>query len=239
MRRWWPWTILGALLLWAGWSWVSGGIVHALLRSDSDAATRVAALRQWFADCGMWAPAAYVLFVTAEVVVAPVPGILLYAPGGMIFGTIAGGTLALIGNTLGAGVACLLARSLSQPLTDRLLPARIAEPLQREFAVRGAWWIFVLRVNPLTSSDLVSWAAGTTRTPVTQVMLATACGMAPLCYLQAWLSESLFTRFPWLIYPLLATTVVVVAILLIVVRRMLAVDPCQPSDCGSIVQQEA
>ena len=35
-----------------------------------------------------------------------------------------------------------------------------ARPLREQFTRHGAWIIFLLRVNPLTSSDLVSYAAG-------------------------------------------------------------------------------
>ena len=62
----------------------------------------------------------------------------------------------------------------------------------------------LLRINPLTSSDLVSYAAGLTRMPVVALMSATAVGMAPLCYAQAFLSQQLFQAFPWLIWPLVA-----------------------------------
>ncbi len=56
--------------------------------------------------------------------------------------------------------------------------------------------IVLLRANPFTSSDLVSYAAGAFGVPVTRVALGTLIGMAPLCYLQAYLAESLFEILP-------------------------------------------
>jgi uncharacterized membrane protein YdjX (TVP38/TMEM64 family) len=90
---------------------------------------------------------------------------------------------------------------------------------------RGSWLVFLLRLNPLTSSDLVSYAAGFTRIPVWKVMLATACGMAPLCFAQAALSDGLFRSFPVLIYPLLAACALYVVVVLIVLRRLLVTAP--------------
>ena len=58
------------------------------------------------------APLAYVGCVMLEVLVAPIPGIMLYAPGGVVFGGLMGGFLSLIGNTLGAGIACAAAVGL-------------------------------------------------------------------------------------------------------------------------------
>jgi hypothetical protein len=69
-------------------------------REASASEERVRILQDYFRGFGAGAPIAYLLFVTVEVVVAPIPGLLLYAPGGLIFGAIPGGLLALAGNTL-------------------------------------------------------------------------------------------------------------------------------------------
>jgi hypothetical protein len=71
-----------ALLLVSGvaWSYASGGLAATLLSADLSAAEKLAALRAFFLDLGVAAPAAYVAFVTVEVVVAPLPGAMLYAP---------------------------------------------------------------------------------------------------------------------------------------------------------------
>lgn len=107
-----PWLVLALLMTGVAGSWLSDGIVFQLIRSDITGPERVACLQQFFHEAGNWAPAAYVLCVTIEVIVAPIPGVLLYAPGGLIFGPLAGGLLALIGNMLGAGISCGLTRSL-------------------------------------------------------------------------------------------------------------------------------
>lgn len=96
------------LLTVASAAWV---LLQTLQAEVGDAA-RIARVQQLLRDAGVLAPVAYVLFVTAEVIVAPLPGLLLYIPGGLLFGPVLGGTLALIGNILGAGIACSLARRL-------------------------------------------------------------------------------------------------------------------------------
>lgn len=72
----------------------------------------------------------------------------------------------------------------------------------------GLWIIVALRVNPLTSSDLVSYAAGLTKMPTWKVMLGTALGMAPFCWAQAYLADELLSAFPNLVYPLIILCVV-------------------------------
>lgn len=216
--------IAGVLLVLAAaiaWSWFTDGVVFQLLRDDVRSKDQVEVLRSWFADFGPWAPCAYALMVTVEVVVAPLPGLMLYAPGGILFGTLVGGGMALAGNIMGAGIACWLARSLGSHWLKGLASSDRLQRIQQVVKRRGLLLIFLLRLNPLTSSDLVSWAAGLTAIPVWKVMLATGAGMAPLCFGQAWLAEGLLDAFPRLIYPLIVCCVCYVLVVLLVFRNIL------------------
>jgi uncharacterized membrane protein YdjX (TVP38/TMEM64 family) len=95
-----------ALAGWTMWSYFSGGIVAVLLAPGRSAADTITVIQDYFRSFGILAPLVYVGIVTIEVVIAPIPGLMLYAPGGMVFGGFLGGLLSLLGNTLGAGIAC-------------------------------------------------------------------------------------------------------------------------------------
>jgi|GEM_PF-189894 len=215
------WLVLVLFFSTLAWSWWSHGVAYDLVRTDLDAPAKIHLLRAFFASCGPVAPFVYFAMVTIEVVVAPIPGLMLYAPGGVIFGPFVGGALALAGNVVGAGIACLLARSLRPRWMDELLSSEKARNLQCRLELHGGWYIFFLRINPLTSSDLVSYAAGFTRIPLTKVMLATFAGMAPLCFTQAYLAVSLLDAFPKLIYVLAATLALYLVIAILVIRRLM------------------
>jgi uncharacterized membrane protein YdjX (TVP38/TMEM64 family) len=189
------------------WSYASGGIFRVLLTSGP-AEEKVAALRAFFDGFGVAAPLAYVGFVILEVVIAPIPGTMLYAPGGVIFGGFWGGFLSLAGNVIGAGIACQLMRVFIGKRAEEYLERSSLARYEERITKRGAWVIFLLRVNPLTSSDLVSYAAGLTHLSVWKLMLGTLAGMAPLCFAQSYLADGLLTAFPLLIYPLVAACVV-------------------------------
>ena len=196
-------AILISLVAWVGWSWATGGIVGILFDPSLESAQKVDSLRNFFEQWGIFAPVAYVLFVMVEAVVAPIPGAMLYLPGGMIFGGFWGGTLSLIGNILGAGICCMLMRTLVGRRWSRSFFSEGGMRSVRDFILKhGITSVALLRVNPLTSSDLVSYAAGLTPLSVMTVMIGTGIGMLPLCYAQSYLSEGLFTLFPWLIWPL-------------------------------------
>jgi uncharacterized membrane protein YdjX (TVP38/TMEM64 family) len=190
-----------------------------MLAPHISADTKIVVLQEFFLSWGPWAPLAYILFVTAEVVVAPLPGLMLYAPGGIIFGGFLGGLYSLAGNLLGAAMACQVMRLVG----ERLFGAGIRRNLEKLTPLlekRGIWVIFFLRVNPFTSSDLVSYAAGLTPMPVWKVILGTALGMAPLCWLQSYLAEGLMEAFPALLYPLLAACGIYTLAVIWAIRQM-------------------
>ena len=197
-------TILLALLVsYAVWSWLTGGIVNLLLDPGIPSELRLARIQSYFAAWGAMGPLAYMLVVTIESVLAPIPGTMLYLPGGLIFGWFVGGTMSLAGNVLGAGIACQVIRTLGGAWVQSFLERSVLKKYETIIERRGLWFIFLLRVNPLTSSDLVSYAAGLTRIPVWKVMTGTLLGMAPLCFVQAYFAQAIFTAFPRLIYPLI------------------------------------
>ena len=58
------------------------------------------------------------------------------------------------------------------------------------------WVVLLLRLNPLTTSDLVSYAAGVAGVPAWKVAVGTLVGLAPWCYLQAYFAERVFEVVP-------------------------------------------
>ena len=183
------------------WSYRAGGIMNMLLAPEIEPATRLAQIQDYFKAWGPAAPGAYLLVVIVEVIVAPIPGALLYLPGGLIFGWLIGGTMSLAGNVLGSGIACQITRTIGRQRIERYLERPTLQKCLAVIEARGIWVVLLLRINPFTSSDLVSYAAGLTRIPAWKVMAGTLLGMAPLCFAQAYFSQEIFTAFPRLLYP--------------------------------------
>ena len=198
--------ILSALLLvvvlsGVAWSYRTGGIMRVLLDPQIESPTRLAQIQDYFRGWGPVAPAVYLLVVVVEVILAPIPGTLLYLPGGLIFGWLVGGSMSLAGNVLGSGIACQIMRTTGRQRIERYLERPTLQKYLAVIETRGLWIVFLLRLNPFTSSDLVSYAAGLTRIPIWKVMTGTFAGMAPLCFVQSYFSQEIFTAFPRLIYP--------------------------------------
>jgi uncharacterized membrane protein YdjX (TVP38/TMEM64 family) len=203
--------VITLIAAWGVWSYRSGGLFRLLIAGDLQ--TAMTSLRAYVLSWGALAPLIYVLAVTIEVLVAPLPGTLLYAPAGAIFGGFWGGTLSLIGNVAGAAGAAFIGRALGEEWVSRKLARGDHTPLKERILARGVWVIVLLRANPFTSSDIVSYLAGAIGMRVRDVALGTL-GMAPLCYLQAYLSQTLFDVLPGGVWVLVGAGVAYLAVVL-------------------------
>jgi uncharacterized membrane protein YdjX (TVP38/TMEM64 family) len=223
--RWIAGLALTAMVAGVVWSYATGGIAWMLLSTSVPGNQKVQYLQDFFSSFGSAAPLVYMAMVTFEVIVAPIPGTILYVPGGLIFGWLVGGTVTLAGNVTGAGICCLIARSLGRPHVERFFQRESIAKYDGMLSRNAVWVVALLRINPITSSDLVSYAAGLTSMPVWRVVLGTALGMAPLCFLQAYFAEELFTRFPALIYPLVIICILYFSYVIYILARLRTTTP--------------
>jgi uncharacterized membrane protein YdjX (TVP38/TMEM64 family) len=208
-------SVAGVLLAVALYSYLTSGFVYVLVAGTPGDEPWLDRVRHVVAAWGPLAPVIYMLVVVIEVVVAPIPGALLYAPGGAIFGGFVGGTLSLIGNVIGAALCCALGSMIGERIIGKQSQSAQFTRYRERLAARGLWVVLLLRANPLTSSDLVSYAAGIANVPPWKVAVGTLFGLAPLCYLQAYFAEQVFTLIPGRV--LLVSGVVLVAVVLGVV----------------------
>jgi uncharacterized membrane protein YdjX (TVP38/TMEM64 family) len=114
-----PLAVLIVLIVLVGWavlSYSAEGFIYLLVSGTPDQQPWLDRLRDAVASWGRLAPLVYTGIVVVEVVVAPIPGTLLYAPGGAIFGGLLGGTLSLVGNVIGAAISCVLGGAIGERL---------------------------------------------------------------------------------------------------------------------------
>lgn len=140
----------------------------------------------------------FTALVVVEVVVAPIPSVILYAAGGILFGTFWGGTAALIGNIIGAIIAFEIARNLLRKHFEKRIDKSKLKKFDHFSQKYGGYAIFLLRINPFTSSDVFSYLAGLTKMKRWHLIVGTALGLAPLSYLQAYLGDGFIKNNPLL-----------------------------------------
>jgi uncharacterized membrane protein YdjX (TVP38/TMEM64 family) len=117
----------------------------------------------WVASLGAWGPVVFILGY-AVAAIAFVPGLLLTLAAGAIFGLVKGTIYTLIGATLGASGAFLVARYVARGAIERRISsypkfAAIDKAVGRE----GFKIVALLRLSPVFPFNLLNYALGLTK----------------------------------------------------------------------------
>ena len=130
---------------------------------------------------GPTGPLALIGLMVLAIVVSPIPSGPIAIAAGALYGTVWGGLLSMVGALLGALLAFCATRYLGFDAVQRssspVLRA-LTTPRSRT-ALMGI--VFLSRLVPFISFDLVSYAAGLTTLSFWQFALATWLGIIPIC----------------------------------------------------------
>ena len=146
-------------------------------------------VRRTVDGAGAWAPILYVVLVSV-LTCAFFPFPLLAAAGGLVFGIAEGTALSVLGGTLGALLAFVLARRVAGDAVAGLAGERL-ERLQRAVEERGFVAVLYARIFPGVPRDLANYAFGLTRVGIVAFGAATVLGITPRAYAYVALGGSL------------------------------------------------
>ena len=146
------------------------------------------ALYGWLAEAGAWAPLAFIAFYAAATVLF-LPGAVLTLAAGALFGAVPGALYSLVGATLGATLAFVVARYLAADWVARKAGGRLKQLID---GVEAEGWRFVafVRLVPLFPFNLVNYALGLTRIPLLAYAAASFVCMFPGALAYAWLGHA-------------------------------------------------
>lgn len=166
---------------------------------------------------GLWGPVVIIGAMIIAIVVSPLPSVPITAVAGMAYGPWVATPIAALGATAGAIAAFAIARGLGHEVAERLTGRPVVfcpgcSP--RSLTVL----VFVSRLIPAISFDVVSYGAGLSTMSAWSFTAATFVGLLPWTWVYASLGAVVMTR------PVLASAagaVLGVAILLIpgLIRR--------------------
>jgi uncharacterized membrane protein YdjX (TVP38/TMEM64 family) len=148
----------------------------ALFRTFS--AESIAEVAAYLRGFGAWTPVVSLLLMVLQAVIAPLPGSLVAAANGVVFGVWWGTLLSWAGGILGGTTSFWLARWLGRGAVARLAGGRLDRADQLSQA-DGFWIVLVARLIPLISFDFISYLAGLSRMRYIHFLLATTVGMLP------------------------------------------------------------
>lgn len=142
------------------------------------------ALREFIMGLGMAGPLAVVALMILAILVSPIPSAPIALAAGALYGHTWGTVYVALGAGLGALAAFGLARLLGRDTLQRWLGSRLPNArLGSQNALMVI--VFVSRLLPFISFDVVSYAAGFTALTWWRFALATLAGILPASFLLA------------------------------------------------------
>jgi uncharacterized membrane protein YdjX (TVP38/TMEM64 family) len=194
--------------------WLLGLLLVALLvlvvmcwRPLMDLLGDLPRLRSWLHELGPWGPAALISLNAAQIVLAPVPGQLVQAVAGYLFGLWPGAIYGALGMALGGTLSMSLGRLYGRPLVERVLGR---ERLTRweEVAHTDSPLVWAVLMLPLFG-DIPYLIAGLTRAPIWRVLAITLVIRGPSVILYAAMGSGTITGSPYLLGTLMVALVLV------------------------------
>jgi uncharacterized membrane protein YdjX (TVP38/TMEM64 family) len=135
---------------------------------------------QW----GLWGPLAIIGLMTLAILVSPVPSAPIALAAGAAYGHGSGALYVLLGAQLGVMAAFALARIVGAATVHRWFGKQLSMGLiGSQNALMGI--VFITRLHPFLSFDIVSYFAGLTVLSFWRFSLATFVGTAPASFLLA------------------------------------------------------
>ena len=119
----------------------------------------------------------------------PLPGTLIMAGLGYLYGPLAGGAMSVMAIILSSILAYWLCRVFGIGFTRKFLGQGRFEKGQQTMREKGPWYIALTRWLPILS-EVTACLAGLTKMPFAMFFLATACGAVPLGFIFAFLGST-------------------------------------------------
>jgi uncharacterized membrane protein YdjX (TVP38/TMEM64 family) len=178
IRRFWPLSLLLAAVI-AIWA---SGLAQQI--NWASLGRHQAALIAWVTTHPLSAPALYLLIYIVTVALSVPQSAVLTVAGGLLFGTIFGGMLAITGSTLGATALFLAVRyHLADALAGR--GGQFLERLRPELERNGFSFLLAIRIVPAFPFWLINLAAALGGMRLLPYVAATFIGIMPATFIYA------------------------------------------------------
>ena len=161
--------------------WATGLTDHL---SWAGLAREQAALKLWVAAHPALAPCLFVLLYFASAALSLPQGVLLTMTGGLLFGPLLGGALAVTGATTGAVTLFLIARSAFGDGMARKGGAVLGK-LREELRRNGFFYLLTLRLLPVVPFWVINLAAPLAGVRLVHFAVATLFGIMPATFIMA------------------------------------------------------
>lgn len=196
--------------IWAWGGWLAGILVLGLLGWRYGPAlwallSDEAALEHFVTGLGWFGPLALIAFNALQIVVAPIPGYVVQAAAGYLYGPFWGGVWGALGLLTGASLAMWLSRRYGRRWVEQLAGAERLARWESVTHSDSTWLWFVLLMAP--TGDLPYFLAGLAQVSYHKVILLTLAIRVPATFVVAAIGAGVVGLLWWqlvLIFALLA-----------------------------------
>lgn len=137
---------------------------------------------------GLIGPITIILLIAGAIIISPIPSAPVALVSGALYGHTFGTIYVVFGALLGALLAFMISRKLGYDYINKKfhhkLPAKIVGSQNTLMMI-----VFVTRLAPFISFDVISYAAGLTKLTYTRFIFATLMGIIPISFILAHLGS--------------------------------------------------
>jgi uncharacterized membrane protein YdjX (TVP38/TMEM64 family) len=149
-------------------------------------------------------------------IIAPLPAFVITFANGLLFGWGFGAILSWSSAMLGAIICFYVAKFLGRPVVEKMVTKKALSWWDQFFAKYGKHAVFIARLLPIVSFDLVSYAAGVTTISFWQFFWATGLGQLPATILYSYLGQNATSTVKILFF--MFTIVIALAVIGMILR---------------------
>lgn len=211
LRYWLIGLALVALLL-GSWLTLRDPVLVAQLKSFWRSVNDQEQLQAFVDHLGWWGPIALILLNALQIIIAPIPGYIIQAAAGFLYGPLWGGLWAALGLFLGAMSAMKLARVYGRPLVQRLVGAGRLTQWERVTHSDSPLLWTVLLLGP--TGDLPFHLAGLSRVSFGLIAIITFCIRMPSVFVAAAVGAGAVTLSWWQFTILVVTLAALIIVFL-------------------------
>lgn len=170
------------------------GFIYIVAQGDADY------LVDYFDQYDLWMTSLVILaLVLVEVVIGIIPAIAMYPIIGLVVGIEMGFVLISIGNIVGNSLNYWQGRIIAGAFLKHSENLNLIKKMQGG----GVKELILIRINPITSFDSVSYIAGALGMKFKHFLIATLVGVTPLILLGVTIGEELLDKYKWSINALM------------------------------------
>jgi uncharacterized membrane protein YdjX (TVP38/TMEM64 family) len=143
-------------------------------------------LKTYIDSLGYWGPIIAILLMVLHSIVFIPSEIILFA-NVYAYGFYLGMLYTWIGSMLGAYLSFYLARFFGRPLVEKFIAKEKVDKFDQWFDEKGTFGLFILRLIPLFSFNLLNYGAGLVSISFWQFTWSTGIGIIPPMVVMSWL----------------------------------------------------